>query len=311
MRRKLRLQEFGEEQKRSIICVDMQQQLSTECNFGMLYNFLYWSKLPFLLRAKLFQKNIKALHVEDLEIRRKNTVRSYNRASRVLVVDESLRLTYGHVSDYMPHSLIKNKERMLADIFEFYFEAENAQGHIVPFSDVYKRIRRSTNTMVEKQYALERVWQERLVSKEYQFFTSNRVARNNSKCFSAYLHHYTEVCVNGALERGFYEYGIKTIGLYGFGVVGRILYKVLEKSEYVRVLFIADENAGELSIKGMKVVMPQMIPAQRPVDAIVVTPVFLPHKEIMSNLRAMGIIAPVIPLEFFVYNREKPENESV
>lgn len=100
-----------------------------------------------------------------------------------------------------------------------------------------------------------------------------------------------------SLDKYFVDNGYKTVAIYGFAEIGRRLYEELEKSKYVKVNYVIDQNAGNVSAK---------VPAYCPsadlenVDVIVITPTFA-YFAIEKNLKKY-VPYKIISIEDVVYD---------
>lgn len=71
----------------------------------------------------------------------------------------------------------------------------------------------------------------------------------------------------------FEEYGYKSIGIYGAGDLGRLLYDEIKNSD-IEIKYFVDRNGeGLKSIDGIPVVLLKDVVNQEKVDVLIVTPV--------------------------------------
>lgn len=146
-------------------------------------------------------------------------------------------------------------------------------------------------------YEVEESYSEKIKNVLYQDFCVLRI-KNRSACFSKYI----EQLANGFIcEKSIAEFmkdeGIQSVGIYGWGTVGKLLYSFLKSDNNIRIEYIADKKAVESE---SRVISPAQIRNREAVDAIIVTPIFY-FEEIYHELREIGILSPIIPLEYFVY----------
>lgn len=103
-----------------------------------------------------------------------------------------------------------------------------------------------------------------------------------------------------SLATYFAEHRYRSVGIYGAGDLGRLLWAELKGSS-VRVEFFVDRNAESLGqIDGVPVVAMEEITKCAPVDGLIVTPLGIVD-EICGELIAILPELPVISLRDAVY----------
>lgn len=145
-------------------------------------------------------------------------------------------------------------------------------------------------------YKLEESYKENIRNNQYEKFCTLRV-KNRNACFSEYMRRLADRFIG---DTTIVEYlsaeGINSIGIYGWGTVGKMLYSFLKVSSDIRIEYIADKNVTDQE----KVILPVQIRNQKAVDALIISPIFY-YDEIFHELREVGVVVPIIPLEYFLY----------
>ncbi len=94
---------------------------------------------------------------------------------------------------------------------------------------------------------------------------------------------------------------ISSIAIYGIGEMGKLLYEELKNTE-IKVDYFIDKKADGNLLEdiGVKIVKVAEVAAEKPVEAIVVTPIY-DFNTIEDMLYDMGLNAVIISLEDIVY----------
>lgn len=104
------------------------------------------------------------------------------------------------------------------------------------------------------------------------------------------LHEWNYKKLKGKSLKDFFEScGYHTIALYSLGTLGNIFLEELLR-ENVRAAYIVDRNKNSFpaAISGIPVIAPEEVPAQKPVDAMVVCHVYY-YNRIADELVRLGM----------------------